>query len=741
MSNELSEENQKMLTGLQDEINGLIRFQPEGWEQQIEQITLNMDDIKLGNLAVRQPSNTPLSMVKAAANRVPYAAGQTLQLGADAVNYMTGGVQKTADGEPVRDRFGTPMQRPDLIDFPFSEMGAGRPPSTDFIANPALANAVDIATDTMMFSLPTSPAFTLTAKMLGKIPGLKRITNPFREFNMKDDLVYSGVSGFAGGLASGEEGESSLVAEILAPLSMQTAPGLALQFAKRRSELFRNFADKEGEAVAATLLKDAVDQSGLDIDDLVKRYREGGDDMIMGDLDDAFRTIIRHGRSERVVTGDTLRNLRQRVEGDNMNPTTTGSVGRLNRDINRFVGTMDGKTYIDNLQAQSQQQIKDLYQQARVTTTGQWDSYLGTKLPMEMKTYLDDMSDQVPQIGEAIENVKRMNFLKNRTTNFDHGFDFVNMFKQSIDDEIRKTMSAMGTQQKNYGRSLINFKKNFVELADNNFPGYKEARDAFAGVQQLTDAVTLGRDIYKLDPELLAGLSETLSVSEMNAFMVGARDQILQQVLTSPSTGSAAKRLVRNADVTDRLRHAIPDTTQREQFLNAIEREGEFARTRNFIMGGSQTFDKYQAAQSMHQNVRGILAAAVDPTGLSQIQLFANLAQSLTRDKGAETFKQGLVMANDILLNSNMSPEAVRDALTRGDVRKLVEPVAVAIWGAENVPRHMLRALRGMSMVEASQYLISERDQAEANEQSTMTQSGLDSGYANPGLRNVGRGI
>ena len=121
MSNELSEENQKMLTGLQDEINGLIRFQPEGWEQQIEQITLNMDDIKLGNLAVRQPSNTPLSMVKAAANRVPYAAGQTLQLGADAVNYMTGGEQKTADGEPVRDRFGTPMQRPDLIDFPFSE--------------------------------------------------------------------------------------------------------------------------------------------------------------------------------------------------------------------------------------------------------------------------------------------------------------------------------------------------------------------------------------------------------------------------------------------------------------------------------------------------------------------------------------------------------------------------------------------------------------------------------------------
>lgn len=717
MATELDEKDQATIRGLQNEIAGLVRYRPEGWEAQITQIKKNIADIESGGV-VLGPSNSPVSMVKAAINRVPTAAGNTLQLLADGVNYLTGGIEEGPDGKPVRDRFGTPQRRPDLIGADFSSWGADNPPTSMFVQSPMLGNAVDIAVDTMMFSVPTSPGFTLTAKALNKIPGLRRITNPFTEFNMVDDFAMSGISGFSGGLMADEVGDSNLAAEILAPLGIQTAPGLAMQFMKRRSNLFRDFADKEGEAIAARLLKDALDQSGLDIDEAIRLYRQGGDEMMIADLDDAFRTIVREARSQGALTGADARALRRRVEGDTRNPTKTGSVGRLNQDINRYVGTMDGNTYINNLRAQSQQTIKDLYQKARVGADDQkfsfkFDDYLGAKIPADIKVYLDDMTETVPEINDAIERVKKMNFLKNRTTSFEHGFDFINMFKQAIDDQIRTSMSGMGTQQKNFGRSLIEFKKNFMEMADAKYPGYKEARDAFAGVQQLEDAVRMGRDLYKLDPELLAGLSETMSTSEMNAFMVGARDQLLQQVLVSPSTGNAGRRLVKNADVTERLKYAIPDETARNQFLSAIEREGEFARTRNFIMGGSQTFDKYQAAQSMHQNVRGILAATFDPTGLAQMQLFANMVESLTRDKGSEVFKQGLVMANDILLNSNLSAERVREALTSGNVRKLVEPTAIAIWGAENVPKHMLRAIRGTSMVEAAEYLTKERDQAE----------------------------
>ena len=70
-------------------------------------------------------------------------------------------------------------------------------------------------------------------------------------------------------------------------------------------------------------------------------------------------------------------------------------------------------------------------------------------------------------------------------------------------------------------------------------------------------------------------------------------------------------------------------------------------------------------------------------------------------------------MASDILLNSNLSPQAVREALSSGNLRKLVEPVMVAVWGRENIPTHVIRAIKGATLAEASQILNTERDRVE----------------------------
>ena len=62
-----------------------------------------------------------------------------------------------------------------------------------------------------------------------------------------------------------------------------------------------------------------------------------------------------------------------------------------------------------------------------------------------------------------------------------------------------------------------------------------------------------------------------------------------------------------------------------------------------------------------------------------------------------------MILAIDVLLNGNLSPEAVREALTKGNVRQLVAPIALSIWGKEQLPQSIKGALRGTTISEVSQ--------------------------------------
>ena len=129
--------------------------------------------------------------------------------------------------------------------------------------------------------------------------------------------------------------------------------------------------------------------------------------------------------------------------------------------------------------------------------------------------------------------------------------------------------------------------------------------------------------------------------------------------------------------------------------------------------GGSQTFDKYAQSQALHQNVRGVIAAGLDPTTLSQYQMFSNLLTRLTTDKKEEAYKGGLRLASDILLNSNLDADAVRVALTNDNVRQLMPNIALSIWGAEALPKNLVNSIRGMTVAEAADWARGERDKLE----------------------------
>lgn len=666
-----------------------------------------MDSMMSETPEQRDVGLSPSNIGEAVLNRLPESLGNTGQAFINLVNMPFAGVQRDEQGFAVRDELtGKPLQKEPLINFDLAATLKRETPTSDIVGEGRMATAIDYGTDAMVFSLPMTPAMGFTAKGLSKIPKLNRITDPFAEFKYGRDMMYGGIGGAAGGFFADEEGNSSLVAELLTPLAAQFGGGGIKQlFSRLTGGKYQAGISSLEDEVAGQILKKALDDSGLSVDEAIEQFQRSGPEGLLGDVDDAFRFVLREARAQGELSGTQNRALRTRVEGDRANLDTTGRTGRLNDAIGRELGSMDGATYIRNLDAQRSDEIRKLYAQA-------WEGGL-EPIPPKVQTILDVDS---PDMQKAIRDAEIMQLNENGTKIFSNNFDYINYIKMSLDDQISSKLSGIdpSSSQRNRVRSLIELKNRLVTAADEAYPGYQDARNAFAGVAALKDKVELGRNIFgrNMDSDLLIEAQTSMSVSERNAFKVGARDALLDLIANTPLTGNPATRLIRTPEIVNRLK-TVFEGDDLNTFLDAIAREGEFLRTRNVVGGGSQSFDKYAQSQALHQNVRGVIAAGLDPTNLSQFQMFSNLLTRLTTDKREEIYKGGLRLASDILMNSNLDANAVRVALTNDNVRQLIPNIALSIWGAEALPKNLVNAIRGMTVAEAADWARGERDKLE----------------------------
>ena len=645
------------------------------------------------------------------------------------------GERRDEQGLLIRDDFGNPQKHDPMIPFKFGDSPLLGDPRADtsreILGNNRVATGVDTAVDSIMFGIPGVPVMSLGAKAASRVPGLKAVMNPFKRMDFGTEIMLAGVSGAAGGYYADEEGNSSLAAEIIAPIAVMGVPGLVRALRNRYAPALEGGISQLSEVAAHRLLIDALDKSGLTMDEAVDAYKRLGPEGLPVDVEDAFRNIVREGRGQGVVSGRDTRPLRDRIEGDPRDPANTGSSGRMNTAIDRELGTVGGRGYVNLLETRSQKDINDLYQLARDAGSQpvppQLRAIMGDDvLPGEIPDFTVNSSGGVRTAGvedtramkDAIARAREIQKNATGSPEFENNFDYINTVKWALDDAITTSMKGMDGSSAGaaYSRSLVQLRNRFIGAADDHFPGYKAAREQFAGVQELKRAVEVGQDLFKnaLSSEAIEDLISMYGQAEMDAFKVGARDALLEQIANAPINSNSAKSVIRNQRNLEKLNIAFQGSDQSlDNFIVGIEREGEFLRTRNAILGGSQTSDKGQASQNMMNTVQSVMWAANDPTGLGQFRMVAQVFDNLSKDQGDEVYKRGLIMASDILLNSNLSPQAVREALSSGNLRKLVEPVMVSVWGRENIPTHIIRAIKGASLVEASQILNTERDRLE----------------------------
>jgi|GEM_PF-3162531 len=710
----------QQIADLEQRQEELFNNQTPGYEAEIRTLQLSIESLQ--SEQPHQPNMSINTLGQSGGNAAVMALGGLVDSATGLVNMMDfRGPPRDEDGFLVRDDLGRPQENGPLIPFRatnfLQDMGF-RENSAEILGEEhgKWARAIDTSMDSMVFALPIGKGFNLTAAGIAKLPSMRKYAQPFTQLNKVDELLMAGTGGFAGGYF-GDEENASLTAEILTPLGLQLGTGTIKMVAQKLIPQMRS-SDMSNE-LAARILNQALDDSGLDLDEAVRRYAEMGDEAMLVDTDDTFRAIVRQVRAEGLHPGEISRILRRRVEGDPANLATTGRTGRMNSDVNEYLGTTDGNTYIRNLENENQDTIKSLYEQAR-TSIDEIPPRVQEILELESK----DMQD-------AIKSAERNNLNATGLDSFPSEFDRINAIKQAIDDEIAKVTSGIDptSSQRARAAGLIQLQNRLLTAADETIEGFADARAAFAGVYELKNKVEMGRNIFTrgTDSELLRQSAEKWGESELQAFKVGARDAVLDMILNTPSTGNVSRRIVRSPEIQERLRVVFGDE-ELEQFTKVLEREAEFMRTHRQITGGSQTLDKYLDGSRMHQTISQVISATGNPLG--QMQLFANTLANLGKGKNEEAYRRALVMANDILLNSNLSPEAVRDALTRGEVRQLVPHLAFSIFGKDNLPANVIniirQPIRTVGIVEISQMATRERDAMEAEQEARARQRETD---------------
>ena len=215
--------------------------------------------------------------------------------------------------------------------------------------------------------------------------------------------------------------------------------------------------------------------------------------------------------------------------------------------------------------------------------------------------------------------------------------EFLHFLKMGLDDVIftgKAPTSGIGRTelagQKDVRQRLLN-------MVDRNNPAYARARNYWADDTAAMDAMQQGRDFLRLDYDELASDLRKMSLSEKEAFRLGAMQNLLDRIggaqvgeTVLQGTMTDAKKLLQPQTVRMmRLTFPTGDAGDKafEKFIGNLGDELQMKSTSQTVLGGSQTAGRMEAAQKIKME-----AARELPQGLSMTGL---LMQAMRRDMGA----------------------------------------------------------------------------------------------------------
>lgn len=220
--------------------------------------------------------------------------------------------------------------------------------------------------------------------------------------------------------------------------------------------------------------------------------------------------------------------------------------------------------------------------------------------------------------------------------------EFLHFLKMGLDDVVftgKTPTSGIGRTelagQKEVRQRLLN-------MIDRNNPAYKRARNYWADDTAAMDAMQEGRNFLKADFDQLQSDLRKMSLSEREAFRLGAMQNLLDriggaetgQTVLAGSMRDAKKLLDPRAQRMMRLTFPEGDAGDQafNKFIGNLQDELQMKVTSQSVLSGSQTAGRLEAMGKMKSEAARELPAGLSMTGL--------LMQAMRRDVGAVTDQQ-----------------------------------------------------------------------------------------------------
>lgn len=495
---------------------------------------------------------------------------------------------------------------------------------------------------------------TLTAASEGTGAGALR---QLGSSTVAQDIGFGALSGGGGAVGQeigGDTGE--IVGAIAAPLTV-AGGSLALKkmFDAGKSGIDSFFASTKNmsDDGAATMLAEAMVREGLSPDDVAKRVAAMGEQGMLADTGNNFSRLLR-----------AASNKVPRIEGvaaQKFSGRQAGQATRLSGALDDGTGTplLNVDDEIARLENTMSPKISELYSAAKDR---------GFSPSKRLRALLEGDNSIGRAAKEAERNLADYRAAGQQVTNM----SLIDETKKVVDAQIAK---AIREGDKGTSSRLLQLKKVMVDEADAAAPEYAQARSMFAGKQQLKNAAELGQDFFKVNSRELKSLTETFGESEKRMYKLGAKQAIMDRFDNINADYDLVKRTFGKNGDAEKLRTLFDKPEQYEAFTNILEREANWVLTRRAAQANSTTAKQMLDEGSAQEAFANAREALTSPMGAANV--LGKIVGGLSKKKGSQEYVRSLELAGDILLESGLKPEAVRDLLKRGSAPMIEKALKV----------------------------------------------------------------
>lgn len=246
--------------------------------------------------------------------------------------------------------------------------------------------------------------------------------------------------------------------------------------------------------------------------------------------------------------------------------------------------------------------------------------------------------------------------------------DRVNSLR-TLDNVYRRLRDKAGDfaakNQNEAAKVYGDFARDFVRRLDVEAPEFKSARNNFSGFSSLMDAQEAGRNYIKLTPEQINKQLNSFTPGEKDAYKIGVRESLQNEVMKTANSASEANRIFGKAMQRQQLRQILG--SEFPEFSRKLRKEIRMADTKFRVLGGSRTdyntIEDGQFIESAARAVRGgkvaitneIINTVSDALKNKYMGINPNNARILS--KALTTNKGGIKALDDMIAKQTSSTQ------------------------------------------------------------------------------------